>query len=318
MPIENDSPERPRRPRRNPSIAGALIVIAVGVFLLIVNLFPQYDAWGVLSRYWPVAIILLGIGKVWEAFQYRGGPADRNNARPASAMPYVVLTIVVLLCVGMWRQSKVQASLHDSHSLDLGAAKNVNARLEMATGELTVAGGAGSLLNADFKYLASDGKPLVDYSIADGRGNINITQPNDSHIRMLNSHNLWDLRFSNQVPLDLDVTLGAGEARLDTRGIDLRNLYVNMGTGELKLDLTGARRQNLTATIKGGIGSADIELPKDVGVSVHAKGGIGAVITHGLTDRDGEYTNASFGKTPATIFVTIEGGIGKIELNEQP
>lgn len=255
---------------------------------------------------------------MWEAFQYRPGPGNPDNERPASAAPYIVLVIVVLLCVGMWRESKVQASLHDLHSLDLGAAKDATAKLDMATGELTISGGADRLLNADFKYLPSDGKPIVDYSIVDGRGNINVTQPNDSHIRMLNSHNLWNLRFSNEIPLDLDVTLGAGEATLDTRGIDLHNLYVNIGTGELKLDLTGSRRQNLNATIKGGIGSADIELPKDVGVSVHAKGGIGAVITHGLTDRDGEYTNASFGKSPATVFVTIEGGIGKIELNEQP
>jgi predicted membrane protein len=120
------------------------------------------------------------------------------------------------------------------------------------------------------------------------------------------------------VPLDLDLTFGAGEAVLDMRGVDARNLIVNIGTGTLNLDLTGARKNSLNVTIKGGIGSANVELPKDVGVSVHASGGIGAVITHGLTDRGHDYTNAAFGNTPATIYITIEGGIGKIELNAQP
>jgi hypothetical protein len=309
-------PNQPRRHRRS-SVTGALIVIAVGVLLLLTNLYPEMNAWSIVLRYWPVAIILVGLGKVFDAFRYRGAPGDPNRSQPTSAMPYAVLLIVVLILVGMLHEGRVQASLHDSHSLDLGAAKDVHAALEMATGKLTVAGGADRLLNADFNYLPSDGKPVVDYAINDGRGNISITQPNDSHIRMINSHNLWNLRFSDAVPLDLDLNFGAGEAVMDMRGVDARNLMINIGTGTLKLDLTGTRQHDLNATIKGGIGSAEIELPKDVGVSVHARGGIGAVIEHGLTDNDHDYTNASFGKTPATIYLTIEGGIGKIELNAQ-
>ena len=83
----------------------------------------------------------------------------------------------------------------------------------------------------------------------------------------------------------------------------------------LNLNLTGPREHNLNATVKGGIGSATIELPKDVGVSVHTSGGIGAVVTHGLTENSHDYTNDAFGKSSATIYVTVEGGIGKIELN---
>lgn len=305
--------KRPRR-RHPPSIAGALVVIAVGVFLLIVNLYPALDAWAIISRYWPVLLILIGLAKVIESFRYRGAPGDPNPPRQSFA-PYAVLVAVALLIVAMVKEGKVEANLHDSHALDVGAAKDVDAKLDMATGKLTLTGGAERLLNADFKYLASDGKPVVDYTVTNGRGDINITQPNDSHIRMINSHNQWDLRFTDQVPLDLDVTLGAGDARLDTRGMDLRNLFVNIGTGALGLNLTGPRTHNLNATVKGGIGSATIELPSDVGVTVHASGGIGTVVTHGLTEHDHDYVNSAFGKTPATINVTIEGGIGKIELN---
>jgi hypothetical protein len=323
-PNPNPTPNQPpdytqwtgKRRKRNhsPSITGALVVIAVGVFLLVVRIYPALNAAAILTRYWPVLLILIGLGKIVEAFRYSGAPGDPNPPRQ-SAMPFVVLAAVALLIVAMVREGKVEANLHDSHALEVGAAKDVSAKMEMATGKMTLTGGADRLLNADFKYLASDGKPVVDYSVTNGRGDINITQDNESHIRMMNSHNQWDLRFTDQVPIDLDVTVGAGEARMDTRGMDLRNLFINFGTGALDLDLTGPRTHNLNATLKGGIGSATIELPRDVGVSVHASGGIGAVVTHGLTEHDHDYVNDSFGKTPATIFVTIEGGIGKIELN---
>ncbi len=303
-----------RKRRHSPSITGALVVIAVGVVLLIGQLDPRLNIMDILWRYWPVLLILVGLGKIVEAFRYSGAPGDPNPPRQ-SAMPFVVLAAVALLIVAMVREGKVEANLHDSHALEVGAAKDVNAKMEMATGKMTMSGGADRLLNADFKYLASDGKPVVDYSVTNGRGDISITQDNESHIRMMNSHNQWDLRFTDQVPIDLDVTVGAGEARMDTRGMDLRNLFINFGTGALNLDLTGPRTHNLNATLKGGIGSATLELPRDVGVSVHASGGIGAVVTHGLTEHDHDYVNDAFGKTPATIFVTIEGGIGKIELN---
>jgi len=59
-------------------------------------------------------------------------------------------------------------------------------------------------------------------------------------------------------------------------------------------------------------------LPKDVGVTAHATGGIGSVRAVGLHENDHEYTNDAFGKSPHTIRLNIEGGIGEIELIQEP
>ena len=37
--------------KRRGSIGGALIVIAVGIFFLIINLHPDLDAWSIIGRY---------------------------------------------------------------------------------------------------------------------------------------------------------------------------------------------------------------------------------------------------------------------------
>ena len=94
----------------------------------------------------------------------------------------------------------------------------------------------------------------------------------------------------------------------------MSSLDVNIGAGHLTLDLTGPRKTNLNVVIHGGVGAASIRLPKDVGVRVHASGGIGAVDSHGLTRDGDDYVNAVVGKTPATIDVSIEGGVGAINL----
>jgi len=83
------------------------------------------------------------------------------------------------------------------------------------------------------------------------------------------------------------------------------------------LDLTGPRKQDLSADIQGGIGQARIRLPSNVGVRVQASGGIGSINVNGLTKQGDEYVNAAYGKTAATVDLTVHGGIGEIDLNQE-
>jgi hypothetical protein len=112
--------------------------------------------------------------------------------------------------------------------------------------------------------------------------------------------------------------MGAGESDMKLSGLDVTHLDLEMGAGELNLDLTGARKSSLDGNVQGGAGTATIRLPKDVGVRVKASGGIGSINAKGLT-RDGDtYTNTVYGKTPASIDLVVEGGVGTINLNTEP
>jgi hypothetical protein len=114
--------------------------------------------------------------------------------------------------------------------------------------------------------------------------------------------------------LDLKIQIGAGESNLRLQGLNVGTLDVNIGAGQLRLDLTGPRKTNLNVVVHGGVGAATIRLPKDVGARVHASGGIGAVHAGGLTREGDDYVNAVLGKTPATIDISIAGGVGAINL----
>jgi hypothetical protein len=119
------------------------------------------------------------------------------------------------------------------------------------------------------------------------------------------------------VPLDLTMQIGAGKGDLQLANMNLTHLEVHVGAGELALDLTGPRKQNLSVDIQGGVGEAHIKLPKDVGVRAQAHGGIGSVNVHGLTKQGDEYVNDALGKTPTSIDLNVQGGIGQIDLDQQ-
>ena len=132
-----------------------------------------------------------------------------------------------------------------------------------------------------------------------------------------NSQNEWNVRFSREIPLELRIDMGAGQGNLHFRDIPVTRLDLNLGAGQVDVDLTGDRKADLVADIEGGVGQANIRLPKNIGVIAHASGGIGNIEAHGLKNVGDEYTNTAYGKSPVTIHLKVEGGIGEIVLTEE-
>ena len=130
----------------------------------------------------------------------------------------------------------------------------------------------------------------------------------------------WDLRLKDDIPMALEVHLGAGKSDLALGSLALQKLDVHMGVGECTVDLTGDWKEDLRANIQGGIGKATVRLPEEVGVKVRAKGGIGEIRRGHLRQQGDAFVNEAYGKSPVTLDVNVEGGIGEInlELGESP
>ncbi|HXN98006.1 MAG TPA: toast rack family protein [Candidatus Acidoferrales bacterium] len=303
------------RPRRRGSITGALFLITLGVFFLLINLVPTFDPWTTLFRYWPIVLILLGLGKIWDAYRMRQNPGAGDGGSSGTVVALLVFLGILGFALMAGRHG-TGPSVHATEAIELQGAKTVNAEISMPAGELILTGGSSRLLDADFNYRAVEGKPHVDYSVSGDRGQLEVTQ-NEKHIHFAGRRNDWTLRLGNAIPLDLKIELGAGKSELKLAGMDVTRLEINMGVGRMDLDLTGDRKEDLQVDVQGGVGSAEIRLPKNVGVHVNASGGIGSVNAHGL-ERDGSaYVNAVYAKTHATIQVNIQGGVGGISLVEE-
>src|SRR5205807_1652714 len=86
------------------------------------------------------------------------------------------------------------------------------------------------------------------------------------------------------------------------------------GAGKVTVDLRGDWKKDLEATIEGGVGQATIRLPESVGVRVQATSGIGTIRASGLERRGDYYVNSAYGKSPVTLNLNINKGIGMIDL----
>lgn len=231
-----------------------------------------------------------------------------------------VLPLLLSLCACNINHPALGQLQTDVKEVKLGDAKSASVEIRMGAGELKIGGGATNLLDAQFTYNAPSWKPQVEYSTGGGEGRLSIQQPAGTGGASGNVRYDWDLRLSEKVPLSIDVQMGAGRADLTLGKLSLTNLDVKMGAGETVVDLTGDWKNDLRAHLRGGVGKATVRLPRDVGVYVTAAGGIGAINAHDLKKEHGAYVNDAYGKSPVTLRVAVEGGVGEInlELAEAP
>lgn len=201
----------------------------------------------------------------------------------------------------------------DSRSVELAGAKSVRVELKMRAGELKITGGSPNLTDAEFRYNVSAFKPRVDYHVGGGEGRLEIEQPGGG-TSSGGTHNQWDLRLNNSVPMELHVEMGAGRAELTLGTLSLSRFDLDMGAGETVLDLTGNWKHDLSAHIQGGVGSGTIRLPRDVGVHVTVQGGIGTVNAHDFKRAGDAYVNDAYGKSHVTLNLDVQGGVGEIDL----
>jgi len=300
------------------------VLITIGGMFLYANWRPAFDPWPILRTYWPLILIFVGLGKMWDVTRARQNPGGTPRSSVSLGPTFGALAFVLVLVVLFWHgrafthDRRYSSDLqHQSRTVERQGAKSVNVSLETSSGEFNISGGSSHLLDADFNYSDSYETPRVDYNVADGVGRLSISQ-DDGSTHFGAKHNQWNLRFSNDVPLELKVEMGAGRGQLRLRDMPVTRLEMSMGAGQADLDLTGDRKNDLVADLEGGVGQVTIRLPRKVGVVVRASGGIGAVEAHGLRHENDEYTNEAYGKTPATIRLKVEGGVGQISLIEEP
>ena len=203
---------------------------------------------------------------------------------------------------------------YESQSIDRDNSERVRVNLEMGAGNLRVRSGAGKLLRADFSYNVPSWKPEVFYTSAAGHGNLSVIQPGSAQAHLGRSENEWDLDLTRELPLDVKVRFGAGEAQLDLGDLSLRDVDIEMGVGKLEMDLRGDPQRSYDVRIRGGLGEATVHLPSGVGVSADVQGGIGEIHAPGFHHEGRRYFNDAYPNAKTTIHLDVQGGVGEIRL----
>jgi len=208
------------------------------------------------------------------------------------------------------------ALVFENRRVAAGGAAALRAEINMTQGVLSLRGGATDVMEADFTYDDADWRqPEVAYAVDEaGLGVLTLKQPATHRPAMHQGRAEWAIRLNRLLPTDLSVRLGAGKADLRLSGIALQRLRVEGGVGVLAVDLSGDWQDNVEVFVKAGIGDTLLRLPQNVGVRVQPSMGLGSLQVSDLLWDGAAYTNALYGQAAVALDVTVEGGLGKVEL----
>jgi hypothetical protein len=79
------------RSQKSGALLAGVILIAIGAIFLAENFYPSISFWRLLSRYWPVILILVGVKKLhsymtWEEETTAAGPTTYVPPVPDAGM----------------------------------------------------------------------------------------------------------------------------------------------------------------------------------------------------------------------------------------
>lgn len=145
------------------------------------------------------------------------------------------------------------------HTVPVGEAGRVEARIGMNVGSLRVSGGANALADGAFRYTFGL-EPVIDYDETREAGLLTICQRSPASIPQRRGRNEWDIALSDAVPLDLTIVHATGDGRFDLSSLALRSLAIDRPTGSTRLMLRGDYHDLRRARVESATGSLTLDL----------------------------------------------------------
>jgi hypothetical protein len=205
-------------------------------------------------------------------------------------------------------------SRSDSDQIDADGASELVASIDMGAGKLSVSGGGGELMEAEYDFSRTEWRPEVEYDVTAGEGRLSVRTPNRPSFGLSgNMRYEWDIVLTDELPLDLSVNMGAGQADLDMRGTDLRQLGVNLGAGDTTVDLSGDWDSDLEAEINAGAGTLELRVPSDVGVRIVGyQDGLGSYRADGFAQDGDALVNDAYESADVRFDIVLRRGLGDV------
>jgi hypothetical protein len=274
----------------------AIVLIAVGSLLLLDNL-GLFAGLGV--RVWalvgPLLLVALGLWILLGAVAGRPAVEAREVSIP-------------------W--ARTAARQDDGLRAPPGSAGRARIRLHHGAGRLVVGGGAapdelvagtftggldwrtrreGDLLRADLSTPASAWRTVVPWA---WQGGLN-----------------WECRLSDALPLELDLEIGANEARLDLRDLRVTDLRLEAGASSTEVVLP-ARAGHTRARLEAGAASLTVRVPEGVAARIRAEGALAGidVDTARFPRAGGAYQSLDYDTAANRVDLKVSAAVGSVSV----
>jgi len=221
------------------SIWGIFLLFLGIVFLLQTLDVLRWGLWGTLWRFWPVLIIIIGLGILLR----------RYNAWLVSLLVLAVLGACLGIAIWQYGPSLSSGMVTKDYSEPLGDIERAQIEIDFSAGSITIGSlppGSPNFVEATSEVRNSRKIMSVDFYQQDGEGKLYLSTVNQ---RFWGEPGIrWEVNFTRNIPLAINIKSAASNMELD-----LSELKVT----ELRLDVDAG---NYNVTAPSTAGTSDIEI----------------------------------------------------------
>lgn len=269
----------------------SLILVLGGLSALFVNL--GFGSWSMLWRwleYWPVLLIVLGIGI------FLGGRIPR----------WLAISLVLVLAGGITAfflfgapgstpQERTEVSVLRA---DFPTVTGGKLRLDLAGGQLHLT----TLPTTSDYWWQGDWPAQFTSSQTHVEGDSLVTRISQTIRSWPNEKMDWGVRLSPELPWSLEVQAGAMDANLDLNSLAVTHLRLSTGAGRVQVRL-GHKAARTDVHIDTGAGQLIVTLPAESALRVTLDGGItdSNLDRLGLIKQGNTYISPAYEEAPRKV-----------------
>ena len=163
----------------------------------------------------------------------------------------------------------------------------------------------GDILDAEVEYDPDKVDIDVDYRKVGDRGKLYLeSEFEDGHLDFDTDYNYWHLEFTNKIPIDFQMDIGACEAEFDFTGLSISDLNLDLGASSAEITFRKPNPERIS------------EISIDVGASELKIEGLGNANFERLSFDGGvgDFTLDFRGELKHKAYVDIDVGLGSLTI----
>lgn len=284
---------------------GPFILVGIGLLFLLNNLgVIHVNFWRLASTLWPVVLIGIGLDML-------------IGKRSTAGSLFALLLTAIFLVGGVFYMGVEPGSTPRGETREIryapGDVTEADIHISTSTGRLELGAMAERDVLVEGTVRLVGGEELQEERRIDGsKGIYRLSSEGVSVVGVSGNETVWDIHINGEIPTELHVGTGAGEAELSLQRMRLTALDVDLGIGATTITLP--RSGVFNGTIDGGIGKLVIRVPDSLAARLRVDTGIGQVQVDENFTTAGENAylspGAQNGGERATL--QISSGIGQV------
>jgi hypothetical protein len=297
------------RKRKNVSVLGPVLLIAIGCVLLLNTLgILEWSVWWQIFRLWPVLLIAAGL--------------DLLIGRRSVWGSLLVTVLVLGLLVGViWlgASGRVGSPLPAQEiQQPLGAATQAEVHIDPGVAVLRVEALPESANLVEGVVRLGRGETVDDsYSMQGGKATYELQAQGQVWVPFTggwDDRRVWELGISPGPTLGLHTSLGMGQLLLDLTGLTLGDLEVDMGLGQTEVTLPA--EGSFQGSIEGAIGLTVIIIPEGVAARIQVDTGLaGRELPDDYRQQgDGVYVSADYAEAQNRVDLQVSQAMGLLRI----